>query len=99
MFFDFNVLAKTRRNHNFKIRPKKYHIVFVRNKCNTLLSLNIFFTHVSRYAFFFQSFSEVLQTRWIVWNLPSAILALIGKVPGLSLADFGLTLSCRVLSP
>ena len=23
MFFDFNVLAKTRRNHNFKIRPKK----------------------------------------------------------------------------
>ena len=22
MFFDFNVLAKTRRNHNFKIRPK-----------------------------------------------------------------------------
>ena len=23
MFFDFNVLAKTRRNHHFKIRPKK----------------------------------------------------------------------------
>ena len=23
MFFDFNVLAKTRRNHNFNIRPKK----------------------------------------------------------------------------
>ena len=23
MFFDFNVLSKTRRNHNFKIRPKK----------------------------------------------------------------------------
>ena len=23
MFFDLNVLAKTRRNHNFKIRPKK----------------------------------------------------------------------------
>ena len=23
MFFDFNVLAKTRKNHNFKIRPKK----------------------------------------------------------------------------
>ena len=23
MFFDFNVLAKTRMNHNFKIRPKK----------------------------------------------------------------------------
>ena len=22
-FFDFNVVAKTRRNHNFKIRPKK----------------------------------------------------------------------------
>ena len=23
MFFDFNVLSKTRRNHNFKISPKK----------------------------------------------------------------------------
>ena len=23
MFFDFNVLAKTRKNHNFMIRPKK----------------------------------------------------------------------------
>ena len=23
MFFDFNVLAKTRKNHNFKIRPKR----------------------------------------------------------------------------
>lgn len=23
--FDFNVLAKTRRNHNFKIKPKKTH--------------------------------------------------------------------------
>ena len=23
MFFDFNVLVKTRRNHDFKIRPKK----------------------------------------------------------------------------
>ena len=23
MFFDFDVLAKTRKNHNFKIRPKK----------------------------------------------------------------------------
>ena len=23
MFFDFNALAKTRMNHNFKIRPKK----------------------------------------------------------------------------
>ena len=26
MFFDFNVLAKTRRNHNFKIRPTKTRI-------------------------------------------------------------------------
>ena len=23
MFFDFNVISKTHRNHNFKIRPKK----------------------------------------------------------------------------
>ena len=23
MFFDFNVVAKTHRNHNFEIRPKK----------------------------------------------------------------------------
>ena len=36
MFFDFNVLAKTRRNHNFKITPKKtrtnYFIIFFFNR-------------------------------------------------------------------
>ena len=30
MFFDFNVLAKTRTNHNFKIKPKKRHANYVK---------------------------------------------------------------------
>ena len=32
MFFDFNVLAKMRGNHNVKIRPKKTHTSYL--KCS-----------------------------------------------------------------